>query len=891
MNARIHRGRSWWRVALRPLRRGLATRLAAAIGMAFVAADATEGAGGRAAWRMKEPLLREYAVLPGDVEAGLEPGTTHRVEFGRSLMIQAASPAALASLAGRHGLRRTRDLEVAAAVFEAASPREALEVADALSPDPDAWVVSVSRRRFNAALQSDWAAAPGDPYWDRQWQLDPGQGTTGAGPVSSGMAFRGSWARTRGGGVVISMYDDGADATHPDLRDGFVPGLARNWFTMATNCAHSARAQFHGTATAGLAVARGGNGVGMVGAAPQARWAGQVIFDAAGNLPETEQLARAFGHAADQAWVQNHSWSNADLDFLYATPVEHVAMSNALHVARGGLGIPMVRSAGNTRTKSWFGARGVGDANLDAFANAPGAITVAGLRRDGTVASYSSPGACVLVAAAGGEVSEGSQLFSLDPVGDAGASTVAMGGLELSQYVYGSRMQAGTSFSAPQVTGLVALCLDVQPGLSVPDLQRLLAAASRPMDLLDPDLATNSAGLLISHNVGHGTPDPGLLLRWVASSRFERPSQRRTVVRVTRSPGLGIPDDGLRVSTAGLATEGSFPACGGAGLHPDGGLGPLPLIDGGSGATSMKAAGACVVLQRGALDYGDLVRIAGQMEAGAAVIVNSEAGNSRALMLGTDAARIPAVVVGRNDGNTLRAALASNPSLRVNLQMQSAEVRFVVTNALSVDGVRVRLRAMHPRMGDLRVTLRSPGGTWSVLQRCGTMTSAQKDEWWYSSRRHAFEASQGTWILAVTDEAPGATGRVAEAEIEVTGLPIVDADADGLDDAWEVARLGGMGELGAGDTDADGLPHSVEAWLGTSPTTSDRAFAVRVQRDAPGMLRLEWPVEPGRRYRMERAGFVGGPWTSLGTHAFSGWTGSWRVPMADGAGWLRAVTE
>ncbi|MFM8420819.1 MAG: S8 family serine peptidase [Verrucomicrobiota bacterium] len=891
MNARIHRGRSWWRVAVRPWFRGLATRLAAAIGMAIVAADATEGAGGRAAWRMKEPLLREYAVLPGETEAGLEPGSIHRVEFGRTLMIRAASPAALASLAGRHGLRRTRDLEVASAVFEAASAREALEVADALSPDPDAWVVSVSRRRFNAALQSDWAAAPSDPYWDRQWQLDPGQGTMGAGPVSSGMAFRAAWARTRGEGGVVLMYDDGADATHPDLRDGFVPQLARNWFTMATNCAHSTRAQFHGTATVGLAVARGGNGVGMVGAAPQARWAGQVIFDAAGNLPETEQLARAFGHAADQAWVQNHSWSNADLDFLYATPVEHVALSNALHVARGGLGIPMVRSAGNTRMKSLFGARGVGDANLDAFANAPGAITVAGLRRDGTVATYSTPGACVLVAAAGGEVSEGSQLFSLDPVGDAGASTVAMGGLEMSQYVYGTRMQAGTSFSAPQVTGLVALCLDVQPGLSVPDVQRLLAAASRPLDLLDPDLATNSAGLLISHNVGHGTPDPGLLMRWAGSSRFARASERRTVVRVMRAPGLGIPDDGLRVATVGLATEASFPACGGAGLHPDGGLGPLPLVDGGSGATSMKVAGACVVLQRGALDFADLVRLAGQMEAGAAVIVNSETGNSRALMLGTDAARIPAVVVGRNDGNTLRAALALHPSMKVSLQMQSAEVRFVVTNALSVDGVRVRLRATHPRMGDLRVTLCSPGGTWSVLQRCGTMTSAQMDEWWYSSRRHAFETSQGTWTLAVTDEAVGATGRVAEAEIEVTGLPIVDSDADGLDDAWEVARLGGMGEVGSGDTDADGLPHAVEAWLGTSPTTSDRTFAVRVQRDAPGMLRMEWPVEPGRRYRIERAAFVGGPWTSMGSHAFGGWTGSWRMSTADGVGWMRIVTE
>lgn len=854
-------------------------------------ADALDGAGVRWAWRMKEPWVREYAVVPGEEEAALEPGTTHRVAFGRSLMVSAATPDALARMESRHGLRRTREAGAAAAVFEAASAREALEVADALVSDPEAGVVSVSRRRFNAALQSDWAAAPGDPYWDRQWQLDPGQGTTGPGPVSSGMSFRAAWARTRGEGVVVSMYDDGADATHPDLRDGFVPGLARNWFTMATNCGHSARGQFHGTATTGLVAARGGNGVGMAGAAPGARWTGQVIFDASGNLPETEQLARALGHATDEAWVQNHSWSNADLDFLYATPVEHVAMSNALHVARGGLGIPMVRSAGNTRFKSLFGARGVGDANLDAFANAPGAITVAGLRRDGTVASYSTPGACVLVAAAGGEASEGSQLFSLDPVGDAGANTVAMAGWELSQYVYGSRMQAGTSFATPQVTGLVALCLDVQPGLSVPDLQRLLAVASRPVDLQDPDRATNGAGLVVSHNVGHGTPDPGLLVRWAALPRFARASERRSVVRVAWAGGVAIPDDGLRVVAAGGAASWSGPACGGAGLHPDGGLGPLPLVDGGSGTTAMKVAGACVVLQRGALDYADLVRVAGQMEAAAAVLVNSEPGNGRALMLGTDAARIPAVVVGRNDGNALRAALASNPTLKATLQLQSAEVRFGITQALSVDGVRVRLRATHPRMGDLRVTLRSPGGTWSVLQRCGTMTSAQMDEWWYSSRRHAFESSLGTWTLAVTDEAAGATGRVAEAEIEVTGLPITDADADGLDDGWEVASFGGMGETGSGDPDGDGLTHAVEAWLGTSPTTSDRPGVAVVRRDGPGVVRVAWPVEPGRRYRMERAASVGGPWSALGTNVYAGWTGSWRMPTTDGSAWLRWVAE
>jgi subtilisin-like proprotein convertase family protein len=452
-------------------------------------------------------------------------------------------------------------------------------------------------------------------------------------------------------------------------------------------------------------------------------------------------------------------------------------------------------------------------------------------------------------------------------------------------------MPAGTSFSAPQVTGLVALLLDVRPGLSVQDIQRLLAIASRPVDLADPDRATNAAGLVVSHNVGHGTPDPGLLMRWAGLPRFAGASEPRSFVRTTRTPNLDIPDDGLRVETVGTTPALSIGASGGAGLHPDGGRGPLPWVDGGAGAGVPSASGACLLLQRGTLDYPDLVRVAGASGAATAVVINSETGNGRAVMLGTDMARLPVVTVGRNDGNALRAAMATQPSGRVMLTLRSAEVAFDIAETLSLDGVRVRLRAVHPRMGDLRVTLRSPRGTWSVLQRCGTTTSAQIDEWWYSSRRHVLEPSRGRWTLSLTDEAVGSTGRLLEAEIELAGLPIEDGDDDGLDDRWERARLGTLIESGADDPDGDGLSHAVEAWLGTDPRVSDRPGTVEARRDTASILRMEWPVTPGRGYRLEGSDKPEGGWKSLGTAVFTGWSGAWRMPMTSGAAFFRMAEE
>lgn len=841
---------------------------------------------------LREPVPRTYALRPpstnaGDAVAATESRSGQRIEFGARVLVRTFDPADLPHVLARLHQPVVRHADDRSAVVAFDTPTAAVLAAASLASDPLVEAASPSRRRFNAGLHANWGAAPNDPFFPKQWHLEPSRGVLGAVPGSSGLEMRAVWPVSEGAGVTIAFVDNGLDATHPDLQEAFVPSLARNWFTLATNCAHASQSAYHGTAVAGLAAARGNNAIGITGVAPMARLTGWVIFDAANNLPETENLAAAFEYRPDSVRLQNHSWGNADIDFLYSTLVERIALSNATFHAHGRLGTIMIRSAGNTRTKSVGGIQGVGDANLDAFGNEPGAITVAGLRRDGAVASYSAPGACLLLAAPGGEVAEGTRLFSLDPAGRAGQST--------GDYLPEFHNFVGTSFAAPLISGLVALVLDVQPGIALPELQRLLVLSSWPLDPTDPDLATNRAGLAFSHNVGFGTPDPTLLLDLARRPRFAQPAPTRTEVRIRQTNDLPIPDDGLHVvvNGTGLGTNLTFPASGGTGLHPDSPTREFPIVDAGpvGGSIVAPVAGAAALLQRPTGSFADQIRLAANAGAACAVILNNNSINpaARSVMLATESARIPAVQVGFASGTSLQSIAATNPAATLRLELDSALIPFEVTNSLSLDWVQVRVRIVHPRTGDLRVTLRSPTGTLSVLHRASTLQSAMIEEWWYSSKRHLFEPSAGTWTLAVTDQATGQTGTVAETELILHGIPITDTDRDGLDDDWERREIGSLDASGADDSDRDGWSHAAEAWLGQSPLVSDRPLNAAITSADNARFRVTWPTRSNRRYRLERAPDPAGPWSSLGETTFPGLTGSWFLPESASTELLRVI--
>jgi subtilisin-like proprotein convertase family protein len=606
-------------------------------------------------------------------------------------------------------------------------------------------------------------------------------------------------------------------------------------------------------------VARGGNQRGIVGTAPAAGLASWKIFNG-DTLPlSDDQLATMFRYRTESVSVQNHSWGNSSYEPLGPSLPEQLAISNAVVQGRGGRGVVMVRSGGNGR----------GDlinVNEDGYANDPRVMAVASIGIDGRASSFSSPGACLWVAAPGG----GSPaVVTTDRLGTAGFNSLVTGGDD-ADYVVSTSLQ-GTSFSAPQVSGLAALLLAVNPGLGWRDVREIVALSARQFDLADPGLATNAAGLAHSHNTGFGVPDAGkaveLARRWV---NRPTPVEVRFPVAVVQA----IPDDGLRVMVTGSGVPpalASIPATPGLGPHADDPTPSLPLVDVDVATNDLTVdlTGKAALIQRGPPgDFSDKrntfrrkVERAAAAGATFAILWNHTNGTERIIPGDLDFTPIPAVFIDENTGRALRSQLSLDPNLQARLQLTSTELQFTVAQSLRVESVQVRIQSNHSRRGDVRVTLRSPSGTRSVLQQVNfdDLPGPGAAGWTYTSARHLGEPGAGAWSLTVSDEQAGNAGALTGAELILSGQGIVDHDRDGLDDGWETSFFGGLAAGPLEDPDGDGRVTGREQLEGTHPGVSDLRHEVWFSVWNHELGRLSWPGGDGRAYDVLSATNAGGP--------------------------------
>ena len=343
-------------------------------------------------------------------------------------------------------------------------------------------------RRFvpNDPLFSYNAANPG-----YQWHLrNTGENSATAGIDANVVSAWDSW---KGAGVRIGIVDDGLQVAHPDLSPN--ADTANDYdFNDSDNDPSPTAGDYHGTACAGVAGARGNNALGGTGAAPEATLVGMRLI--AGPITDADE-ADAYGHRKDIIAIKSNSWGPFDGGFGEGGPgpLGRAALLDAVTTGRGGLGTVFVWAAGN-------GNQSGDDSNFDGWAGSPYAIAVSAITDVGKQAYYSEPGANILVTAPS---NGGTQSITTTDV--SGSSGYNAGGG--SDYASGdfTRTFGGTSSATPLVAGVAALMLEANPALGYRDVQEIFVRTSKRVDEDNGGWVTNGAGFHFNVKYGAGLID------------------------------------------------------------------------------------------------------------------------------------------------------------------------------------------------------------------------------------------------------------------------------------------------------------------------------------------------------------------------------------------------
>ena len=385
-------------------------------------------------------------------------------------------------------------------------------LAELLQRDPDVEYAVVDHRRHRLLV-------PNDPLYFQGPAL--GQGAGGpvsgqwylrapAGEVVSSINAPSAWDITTGlASVVVAVLDTGVRPEHPDLQGRLLPGYDMisdpasansgfnpsrrpdasdpgDWVTSAEAADTAGKfsqcdvenSSWHGTMTASLVGAAGNEGVGMAGVT----WSAKILpvrvlgkcggFDsdiiagmrwAAGlavpGVPINPTPARVLNMSLGSAGACTQSYQDVinQLGRLSAPAVVVAAAGNSAGTAVGSPG------------------------------SCVGVLAVGGLRHAGTKVGFSDLGPEIAISAPAGNcvnvTANSPCLYSMIAATNTGTQQPVN-----SSYSDAFRIAVGTSFSAPLVSGTVALMLSLQPSLSVAEIRSILQTSARPFPA--PDVAS-----------------------------------------------------------------------------------------------------------------------------------------------------------------------------------------------------------------------------------------------------------------------------------------------------------------------------------------------------------------------------------------------------------------
>jgi subtilisin family serine protease len=399
-----------------------------------------------------------------------------------------------------------------------------------------------------------------------------------------------AWDLTQGEGITVAVVDTGIDAQHPDLAanlwvnpgedlngngvadpadrngidddgNGFVDDVGG--FDFASSVDANGDGDFddpgdvsdpdpfddygHGTHVAGTIAAVANNGIGVAGVAPRARLMAVKGLRAQGDTPDTA-LARAMVYAADNgARVMNNSWS-------CSPRCPSNAVLEAAQAYAAALGVTVVTSAGNRSddvvfySPKWRRDNIVVGATDDRDRLAP-------FSNFGWLVSVVAPGAGDFLAS-GIDFPQRAILSTRS----SGAGLDADGGGRFT--IGGEYLRwAGTSMSAPHVSGIAALVLALHPDYTPDDVRAVIRSSARDLGAPGHDRGTG-AGLadaaraleipLPAVRARFAAPAPGALIAPEAETVVIRGAVTGPVAEAELAVGAGV--DPARFDPIALAS-------------------------------------------------------------------------------------------------------------------------------------------------------------------------------------------------------------------------------------------------------------------------------------------------------------------------------------------------
>ncbi len=299
---------------------------------------------------------------------------------------------------------------------------------------------------------------PTDPYFNLQYYLKSNVYRSG---TRVDINVEAAWDITTGDQTVhVAVIDDGVDVQQQDIQ--FFGG--EMGYDLLWQLAEPGESAFwpynddtHGTAVAGIIKGRHNNSLGIAGVAPNVRLYSIRIFRRTYDwcAPGCTQVATnaQIGDGINWAWqfaeadVINNSWGGG-------APSDHItnAIHNAVTQGRNGKGSAVIFSAGNQ------------DGPVAYPAYLDDVIAVGALEQDGERASYSNFGPPLDIVAFGGEYDpfacSRADIVTTDAWGGDGCNDGPGGDVNFTATF------CCTSAAAPQVSGVAALLLSSEPGLT-----------------------------------------------------------------------------------------------------------------------------------------------------------------------------------------------------------------------------------------------------------------------------------------------------------------------------------------------------------------------------------------------------------------------------------------